>query len=248
MLYVFHGTDIPSSQAKASTLAQSLRAKRPDAAFVHVTADDWHSSIIEEHLGGQGLFSNKYIVLIDRVTENSEAKETLPEFVESMKESTNIFILLEGKVLTDLKKKLDTYAEKIVVSDEKAAAGSFGSSGKNEFNIFALADAIGSRDSFKAWSIYRQAVEKGIEAESIIGTLFWQMKSIALSAEAKTAVQAGLSPFVFSKSQKYARNYSAGELNTLMGTLISVYHDSHRGLRDSELAVEKVLLGLGKAA
>jgi DNA polymerase III delta subunit len=242
MLYVFYGTDISKGVEKAHNLVNSLRTKRPDASFVHIDGDAWNPAAIEEHLGGQGLFSNKYIVFLDRVTEKSEAKEELPDLIPAMKESANIFIILEGKTNAEIKKAFEKYAEKAVeleiVKDLKGE--------KKEFNIFALGDAFGSRDAFKAWMIYRQAVESGLEAESIVGTLFWQAKSMAVARNTSTAGEAGLNPFVYGKSKRYVSNYSEGELSNVLEKLITIYHDGHRGLVDIELSIEKLLLMCGK--
>ncbi len=243
MLYVFHGTDTASAVTKATSLVDSLRMKRPDASYVRVEAAQWNPSIIEEHIGGQGLFSNKYIIFLDRVTENAEAKESFAEFAQVMAESTNIFIVLEGKLSAELKKAFEKSAEKMVECEKKEVAKSFGAS-SGDFNIFALADAVGARDPFKAWSVYRQAVDAGNEPESIIGTLFWQVKSMKLAARATSAGESGLSPFVFTKAKKAAGNYSEGELDALTEKLITVYHDAHRGVCDAELAVERVMLGI----
>lgn len=174
MLYIFHGTDIASSAKKAHSLIDSLRAKRPDAAFVSITASDWNRSIIEEHLGGQGLFSNKYIVFLNRVTENVDAKENLASVAEVMNQSTNVFIVLEAKLNAELKKAFEKYAEKIVISEPKEVKSFFAKAG---FNVFALGDAVAQKNSLKAWVLYRQAVASGIESEAIIGTLFWKMKT-----------------------------------------------------------------------
>lgn len=244
MLYVFHGSDVSTAAKKAHALVDSLRAKKPDAAYVAINADHWSRAAIEENIGGQGLFSSKYIVLIDRVTENAEAKEQVGEFVPAMQESANIFILLEAKVNAELKKTLEKHAEKVVVSEPAFAKATVG---KEEFNIFALADALGTRDAFKAWSIYRKAVDGGIESESILGTLFWQAKSMKLALEAKSAAESGLSPFVFSKSKRYAGNYSPNELNGLVRSITMLYHDGHRGMVDLELSVEQLLLNCGKS-
>ncbi len=238
MLYLYHGTNTQISANKARALVKSLRAKRLDANFAEISADNWSASLIQEHAGGQGLFSAKYIILLDRVTENAEAKDEIAKLADMMKESDNIFIVLEGKLNAELKKSLEKYAEKTEVSDtEKVAA-------KYEFNIFALGDALGARDPMRSWAIYRQAVDLGNEVEAIVGTLFWQVKSIIVAADAPSAAASGLSPFVFSKSKKYAGNYSKKELSALLGELITIYHDGHRGVTDMETAIEKLLLGL----
>jgi len=225
MLYVYYGLDINKSLEKARTLANSLRAKRPGATFLEISADKWSPSIIEENIGGQGLFSSKYIIFLNRVTENAEAKEALPYFIEVMKESANIFILLEGKLNADLKKAVEKYAEKIVETgaDEESKNKGF-KSGKSEFNIFALAEAVSSRNSLKSWTIYRKAIDGGMETEAIIGMLFWKVKSMLTATNTS--------------------NYSDKELNDLLTNLIKIYHDGHRGLVDAELAVERLMLGL----
>lgn len=242
MLYAFYGSDIQASREKAHKLIDSLRLKKPDAAYEMMSAENWNPSVIEGHLGGQGLFSSKYIIFLDRLSENAEAKEKLPEIVPALHESANIFILLEGKTNAELKKLLEKNAEKTVVSEEKGAD----MAKRTDFNIFALGDALGSRDPMKAWMIYRQAVDSGLEAENILGTLFWQAKSMVLSAQAKNAGEAGVNPFVFMKSKKYAGNYSRDELSELVTNIITLYHDGHRGLRDLELATERLLLNCGK--
>jgi DNA polymerase III delta subunit len=243
MLYVFHGSNVSKGVEKSHQLIDSLRAKRPDAAYEVIAADNWNPSILEGHLGGQGLFSNKYIVFLNRVTENEEAKEQIADFIPAMNESANIFIVLEGKLLADLKKAFTKYAEKVVECeyDEGTKAAK-----REEFNIFALADALGSRDSFKAWSVYRQAVDNGIEPEAILGTLFWQAKSMILAADAASAGEAGLNPFVFGKSKRYSGNYSPAERRQLLESFMTLYHDGHRGIVDLELGIERFVLEIGE--
>ncbi len=248
MLYVFHGTNTHSAITKASALINSLRTKKSDASYVRVEAGTWTSSIIEEHLGGQGLFLNKYIILLDRVAENVDAKEILPGLASAMNESANIFVVVEGKLNAELKKAFEKSAEKMVEcidiqkQESNLAKSSSGINKKEEFNIFALADALGSRDSFKAWSIYRQAIDSGIEAESIAGTLFWQIKSMILAKTTSTAIEAGLNPFVFGKAKRYSNNYSADELDQWLKNVIGLYHNGHRGKVDLELGLERFLL------
>ncbi len=238
MLYIFYGTDNKKITDKARILVDSLRAKKPDASFVEINSDNWNSSIIEEHVGGQGLFSNKYIVYINRVGNEEEKVDKMIEMMGVMKESSNIFIISEGKAGVSLKKAFDKYGDKVVVFDEAEKVV------KKEFNIFALADAIGNRDKFRAWSIYREAVASGLESESILGTIFWQLKSMVLARDAKTAGDAGLNPFVFSKAKKGCSLYKVGELNKLLEQTIVLYHDGHRGLVDLELGIERLMLRL----
>ncbi len=229
MLYVFHGTDITKSRLKAHHLIDSLRAKKPDASYVPINADNWNALTVEENLGGQGLFSNKYIVFLDRVTENAVAKEEVADFLGAMNESSNIFVMFEGKVIVEFKKSIEKHAEKVVVTDLPVVAKSFGSRGSaaGEFNVFALADAVASRNKANSWTIYRQAVDRGIGSESILGTLFWKVKTMMVASGGKGSTK-----------------YSKVELESLLTRLITLYHDGHRGMADLELGTEKLLLEL----
>lgn len=225
MLYVYHGTDIAKSIQKARSLIDSLRAKRPDATYIEVVADSWSPTVVEENIGGQGLFSSKYIVFLNRVSEKADAKDELPDLASMMHESTNIFVVLEGKLNAELKKAVEKHADKAVESDEASVKSGFGAKGgKGEFNIFALADAVGSRNALKSWTLYRQAIDSGLEPENIIGVLFWKMKSLI--------------------SAKNAGVYSEKESKDLLMDLVTIYHDGHRGLTDTESALEKRMLDL----
>jgi DNA polymerase III delta subunit len=240
MLYIFHGSDIDKSRDKAHSLLNSLRTKKPDASFVKVEADEWNAEMVKSHLEGQGLFSNKYIIFLDRVTEKTDARDELLDILPDMKSSANIFIILEAAVKAEFKKAFDKHAEKVVESELVESKVST----KKPMDVFALADALGSKDAFKSWSLYRQAVDSGIEAENIIGTLFWQAKSIMLAKNTSSASESGLNPFVYSKSKKYAQNFSDEGIKKLLTELITLYHDGHRGVVDLELSVERLMLSI----
>jgi hypothetical protein len=108
--------------------------------------------------------------------------------------------------------------------------------------MFAMADALGARDKKTLWILYRQAVEEGKASEEIHGILFWQAKSMVLAARTKFAGEAGLNPYVYTKSKRYAENFSEPELTALLDRLVSVYHDSHRGMHEFETALERLIL------
>jgi DNA polymerase III delta subunit len=237
MLYIFHGTNTGKSGDKARSLVTSLRTKKSDAMYIELNEDNWNPQAIEENVGGQGLFSNKYIIFLNKVASDEDVREKIIEMLPVMKESANIFIIYEGKVNAELKKAFEKNGEKVVVTDEEEKV-------KKDFNIFSLADAIGNRDKFRSWNIYREAVDSGLESESILGTIFWQLKSMAVASKAKSAGEAGLNPFVFSKAKKACGNFKEGELHDLLRQSIVLYHDGHRGLVDLELGIEKMLLAI----
>lgn len=184
MLYVFHGTDIAQAGVKARALVSQLRAKKPDASYEKIESGSWNEPNLEGHLGGQGLFSNKYIVFLDRVSEDSGAKEALPRYIPAMQESPNIFILFEGKLNAELSRAVAKSAEKSVECEAKKKPA-FGGDGAN---IFALADAVGKGDAGRAWMLYRKAIDSSTEPEQIIGMLFWKAKTMGMRDLARELV------------------------------------------------------------
>lgn len=227
--------------AKCRKLIAALQTKRPDAANIVIDADNWDIGILQNNIGGQGLFSNKSIVFLDRVMANDEAEESLPKFLEEMSQSENIFICLEGKLNAEQKKAFVKYAEKVVASEDVVSKPKGDVS-----NIFALADALGERNALRAWSIFRENMDNGAEAEGVAGTIFWQVKAMILAQGAKSAKEAGLNPFVYGKASRFARNYSVEELSLMARQIILAYHEGHRGNVDLEFGIERMLLSISR--
>ncbi len=253
MIYLLHGEDTEKARAKAHELVDMLRAKKPDASFFKIEAAEFSAEKLDELVNSQGLFESKYIVLLDRVFENKEAKEQLIDARKDLAESPHIFIFLESKVDKASLTKLEKVATKSQVFELGGGAGkartfamgeTFGQFLISEFNIFSLGDAFGRRDKKELWFLYSKAAMRNIPAEEIHGILFWAWKSMALSAGAKDAAEAGLNPFVFQKSSGFARNFSTEELTNIGGRLVRMYHDAHRGKVDFDIELERFVLGV----
>ena len=256
MLYFLHGTDTDAVKKKAQSLVADLLKKKPDASVFTLTDENWNDDAIDEYVGGQGLFANKYIVVIkniltgsgiskEKTAERKEFKERFLEKLEIFAESPNIFIMSEGFIDKVSLKKIEKHAEKVqefLLAEKSEVGGKIRMTGKSDFNIFSLTDAFGSRDKKTLWVLYRQAVAAGKVPEEIHGILFWQLKSMVLAARTKSAEDAGLAPFVYSKSKRAASNFSSEELALMLGKMVGLYHDSHRGIHDFETALERFIL------
>jgi len=242
MIYLLHGADTDKSRAKMHQLADSLKKKKPDAAYFKMDAEHWNQAELEEYCGGQGLFENKFIIVLDHLLDNEEIAPVLLEQIEVIAESPNIFIVLEGKLDKDTLKKVEKHTEKVQEFDESTAQKFAKAKLKERFNVFSLAEALGKRDRKNLWVLYRRALLENISPEEIHGTLFWQAKSIALARQAKSAKEAGMKDFPFSRAKTYANNFSEQESSDLLNRLIHISHDSRRGLSDISLALEEFSL------
>ena len=247
MLYFLHGEDSVSAIAKAHELIAILQKKKPDAAFFTLTEETVSAGQLQEFAQGQGLFEQKYIVLLDRVLVSKETKEMILERLESFAASEHIFILLEGKLDKATSGKIEKKAEKTQVFENGPALERGGADEPvriPDFNIFALSDALGRRDKKELWVLYQKALLKNASPEEISGTLFWQVKSMLVARQSASAGQSGLNPYVFQKSKSFEKNYPEALLPALSEKLISIYHDAHRGKHDFAIALERLILSL----
>ena len=217
MLYFLHGTDGDKARTKARDLYESLLKKKPDASLYKIDAENWNSAELQEKIEGQGLFEQKFIIFLDRVFQNTEAKELVIEKRKEIAESQNIFIMLESKVDKATLSKIEKVAEKVQPFDftEKKK--------KEDFNIFALTYAFDKRDKKKLWILFTQAVAEGKSGEEIHGVLFWQLKNMLKSRNV---------------------NYTPQELKKLSSHFVEIYHEAHRGKYELMGKIEQTILGL----
>jgi len=237
MLYFIYGTDIDKVREKTHSLLDSLFAKKPNASFFSLTPESFSEAKLEELTGAQGLFEEKYIVLLDRVLESEPAKEVVLARRKEIAESPHIFVAMEKT----LDKKTATQMDKIAEKTQEFSLNEKGGA-KEKFNVFALTDAFGNRKKKEAWAILQKAFLAGLSPEELHGILVWQVKSMLLASASDSAKESGLNPFVFKKAEGFARNFSESELKKISSELVSIYHDSRRGIVDFDIALERFVL------
>ncbi|MBI4087000.1 hypothetical protein HY416_03415 [Candidatus Kaiserbacteria bacterium] len=237
MLYVFSGPDAIATRARAHEFLDVQEEK--DARVERIDADICTADLLRDRSGAQSLFVSPgatEVILLDTPSERADALDAVVALAQALAESPNIFVLLEGKLLAPQAKELKKYAEQY----EEVA----GSAPGERFNVFALADALARRDKKSLWVLLLRAQHAGLSSEEIIGTLFWQIKTMRLAAKTKNADEAGLKPFVYTKSKRGAQIFKPGELDLLSRSLVSLYHDAHLGKLDIDLALERWVLGI----
>ena len=193
------------------------KKKRKEAEVFKIDAENFSVAELEEKIKGQGLFEKKFIVVLDKVFENKLAMDEILARLKEMKETENLFLILEQKINKPELTKFEKYTEKIYKFEAEVSA-------KKEFNDFALANALGNRDRKNLWLLYRQMIEREVVLEAISGMIFWKVKDMFLKKN-------------FSK-------FSESELKKLSSKLVEIYHDSHRGLCDFENAMEQFILNI----
>lgn len=239
MLYIFHGIDTEKAREKVHTLIDSLLTKNKDASSFRLEAADTTTDRLLEYAESQGLFAHKYIVFLDHPLETTESADAFTALRKEINESENIFIALLGPTTKTVLKKFVSHTEKIV-----EVGGTKKGSTHNQFNIFTLTDALGARAHGTLWVLYQRALRAGKAPEEIHGVLWWQVKAMLLAARNTDAETAGLKPFVYTKSRKFAANFSMEELHTLAHLFVTTYHSARRGEDNFETALERCILSV----
>lgn len=252
MLYFIYGENIGASLARKRELLETLRAQSPSAHEISLEGEDVTADRLVELGSARGLFVSKTIVVLDGACESAASREALIVAASMLESSKNTFIVFErGKVDATAEKALTSAAAKTFRSPAPSAEGAgrgraVGASARERAydpGLFALADALGERNRKELWVRYTRArYIDGRAPEEIHGILFWQARAMLSAHECSSADEAGLKPFVFSKSKRYAARFKREELRELTGGLVSLYHDARRGIHDLDIALERFIL------
>ncbi len=228
MLHVYFGNDTVAVRKKTFAFITSLE----DGGYTleRVEAEEYQQGQCANIAGSASLFGGKTVYLLDTPSSDAIFFEEVQSTLELFKEAPDTFVVLEGSLLAPAKKMYGKYAETIEEIDGASDV---------RFNTFALADSLSSKDKKTLWIQLQDAKKAGVSAEEIIGTLWWQLKTLRLASLTKTATDAGMKDFPYNKAKRSLKNFKDGELEKLSQSLLSVYHDGHGGKRDIDIALEK---------
>lgn len=186
-----------------------------------------------EKAQGASLFGERYGY---RLANLLSRDDSLDEVLPHLSDSPHLFLIEEDKLLKNKKELLAEAGARVFEAGGERAVPS------EHFNLFALADAMGGRDRKKLWLLLTKALQDGYEPEEIAGVLHWQARAMLAASRASSAREAGLKEFVYGKAKRYGSLWGA-DLSELSRTLLSVYHQGHRG-DDMALLLERFALKL----
>lgn len=170
MLYLFTGDD---SKRKIASYEKFTLSIPKDIETFCIGKNDFSSFQLENFYSGSILFSKKSIIFYENIFENEDNQDFVLKHLKDIAQSNNDFVFLEGKLLKsviDAFKKVKAEINIFELPKEK----------KEKFNSFLLADALGNRDKLYLWIYFRQAMDKGVKMEELIGILFWKAKDMIL--------------------------------------------------------------------
>lgn len=175
MVFLFAGDDI---ERKISAYENFLNEIPKGTEIFSFNKSDFDAMQVESLYSGSGLFFSEHVVVFSNVFESKDAKEFLLEKLQILGESSNKFIFLEGKLT---KKEQDAFKK------ARAEVNYFElpKHKKEKFNNFLLANDLGAGNKFLLWLHFRQAMERGVSLEELVGVLFWKAKDMLLKRDFK---------------------------------------------------------------
>jgi DNA polymerase III delta subunit len=230
MVVFFYGTNRTAVRDAGSRYCETI-----GTAVTSIDESTYSEGCITAHIGATSLFGGTEIFLIDTpssdVLYQAEVLDTLPE----MAASPNVFVVLEGHVLADIKKK---YAKHAASMEEYSAE-------KGErFNVFQIAEALARKDKKHMWVLLQQARIFGIRDEETIGIMWWQLKALRLAKITTSAEEAGMKEYPYKKAKQAVKIFAGREIEALSQSLLELYHHGHQGKRDMDTALERWVLTL----
>ena len=216
MIYLFHGSDVGKTRAKAFQWVAAARAKAPQAPYVRFQADTLTSASLRDALSSQGLFFAQTLILIDDPFALTDSGEIVLESLKELAESVNPVAILAPKLLAARVKKIETHATKVfeVVATAKKEARGFNG---------ALVNALGGKDGATLWKEIVKAHRQGDAPEMVHGLLHWKARDLM---------------------QKGSQRWKPEETRALSRALIELVSDARSGSLDLELQLERFALSL----
>ena len=212
MLYLFAGDD---AKNKIKAYESFIKSVPEGAETFFISHNDFDKREMERFYSGGGLFFSKCAAMYENVLEREEIRDFVLSKLTQMGDSENTLVFLEGKLnkpIIDAFKKARADINIFELPKEK----------KEKFNNFLLANAFGDRDKLNLWIYFRQAMNKGVGMEELVGVLFWKIKDIILKKN-------------FSK-------FSEAELQGYASRISYLLPEARKQGKDAEAAFEQFLL------
>ncbi len=215
MIYLFSGDDAKNKFASYNKFIKFLPAS---AERFSINRNVFDKMQVESLYSGSSLFFTKSAVIFSNIFEYEETRDFVLDKLKLMGESANFFIFLEGKLNKSI---LDAF-DKIEQEKRELNIFELPKEKKEKFNNFLVANAFERKDKLNMWICFREAMDRGVGMEEIIGVLFWKIKDMVI--------------------KKDFRRFSLSELKDFASRLSYLLPQARKEGRNAEFAFEQFLL------
>ena len=233
MLYVYYGSDQIKVRQKAHLAIDGILTLGQE--LVRIEAENYEKGKLSSISRAVSLFSPRSIYLVESPSSEEIFQQDFMDSLDDLSNSEHVFIVIEQDISASDKKNITKFAT--VVEEYKRSVDA-------KFNPFAMADALSLKDKKTLWLVYQEAKFNGLSTEEIVGTLWWQLKSIRLAAVTKSAEEAGMKEYPYKKAKSALRVFTLDDVTKSSKNLLRLYHAGHRGEVDIDIALEEWILSL----
>ena len=229
MIYLFYGSDVEKTRAKAFEWVAKAREKEPNLAYIRLAREELSAATLEDAALSGGLFVKRLLILIDdpfptaRASDEEEGdkKENigalLEEHIDALAASDNAIIILAPRLAATKVKKLVAKAKVVYKFDAPIAREAIRGFNAN------LVNTLAARSREKLWLEINRALRAGDAPEMLHGLLHWKARDLM---------------------EKGSRVWKPKESRALSLSLISLLQSSRRGGLDLSLSLERFALSL----
>lgn len=236
MIYILHGENYPNSRSFITKLQQETGAdSKKEVSFDEISPEK-----LWEICSTFDMFGNAPFV----VFEISEAgRKSVDGYIEIMSKIPNETTLI---VLTD--KELSK-SNAFIKNSQKLKAKTAVFKGPKTSNVFNFIDRVFEGSRTGAYSEYRKLILNGDDPFYVFSMMVYGLRNVAM-VKLNSPGYKKMHPFVKSKAQKQAANFTSENTVYLYGEFYRLDKDSKLGNIDPEVlvpvAIEKVLRFTGK--
>src|SRR3989344_9021894 len=173
MIYLFAGDD---TKKKRLNYEQFLKSLPESLEIFYINRNNFNKIELESLYSGAGLFFGKSAVVFENILEYEDNRDFILKKLDLMGGSESDFIFLESKLtksILDIFKKVGPKRLQINIFELPKEK-------KEKFDNFLVANAFSNHDKLNMWIYFRQAIDKGVGMEELIGVLFWKIKDMIL--------------------------------------------------------------------
>ncbi len=227
MLAVFYGNDTVKVRRAALDFAErSVGGGLPTM----IEGSGYEDGLLTSLSGSVPLFGGRTAYILDTPSSDQKFLEAVIDEAAALRDSDQVFVVIEGTLLADAKKRLTKHTDH---SEEHKAAAA------QRLNGFSMPDAPSRRDKKLLWLLWNEALLSGMSPEEIAGIWWWQLKTLRLAATGQPAAAVGLKDFPYRKAKGALVKFKPGELEVLSRSLLSLIHESRLGRQDLLVSLER---------
>lgn len=222
MLYLFYGSDIEKTRAKAFEWVAKARAKEPELTYVRLAREELSDASLADAESAGSLFVKRLLVLLDDPFPKASDEEgvgtgsLVEDHLDALVASDNAIVIVAPKLPAAKAKKLAAKAKMAYEFNARAVEEARG------FNA-GLVNALASRSREKLWTEVNRALRQGDAPEMLHGLLHWKARDLM---------------------EKDSRSWSPEESRKLSLSLIELLQNSRRKGLDLAESLERFALSL----